>query len=147
MTAPVPPRPPVARLFAYGTLLPGEVRWRFLEPFVVDEGAPDRAHGRLYDTGLGYPAAVFSPGSRAAAEVVHGRTFVLRPERAEEALAVLDDVEGAVDGDYRRVRLTTGAGLEAWGYECGGALELTPIESGSWLAHRRGGDVSAPFGG
>jgi gamma-glutamylcyclotransferase (GGCT)/AIG2-like uncharacterized protein YtfP len=138
----MPVEPGGPRLFAYGTLLPGELRWHFLEPFAVDTGIPDRVAGRLFDTGLGYPAARFGPDG-----VIHGRTFVLRPERADEALAVLDGVEGAVDGDYRRARLTTSAGLDAWGYECAGDLVLTPIESGSWLTHRHGHDLPPASGG
>ncbi len=44
-------------LFVYGTLLPGETRWHFLEGFVVGDGRADSLLGQLFDTGLGYPAA------------------------------------------------------------------------------------------
>ncbi|MCX6519243.1 MAG: gamma-glutamylcyclotransferase [Actinobacteria bacterium] len=123
-------------LFAYGTLLPGDVRWHFLQRFVTDEGLVDRADGRLFDTGEGYPAAVFGAGIPAS--VIHGRVFTLLAELVDEALATLDDVEGAVAGDYRRVEIVTHEGRSAWAYAYGGGLTLAPIEGGSWAAHRAG---------
>ena len=115
-------------LFVYGTLRPGDVRWPFLESFVADVGTADTTAGEVFDTGLDYPAAVFGgPGS------IVGRTYRLLPERVDEALALLDRVEGAVDGLYRRVRVTTGRGLTAWAYAYGDGLELTPIPSGDWF--------------
>ena len=123
-------------LFAYGTLLPGDVRWHFLQRFVTDEGLVDRADGRLFDTGEGYPAAVFGAGDQEA--VIHGRVFTLVAELVDEALATLDDVEGAVAGDYRRVEIVTHEGRAAWAYAYGGGLTLAPIEGGSWAAHRAG---------
>ena len=115
-------------LFVYGTLRPGDVRWSFLEPFVADAGAVDSVAGRLFDTGLDYPAAVFD-GDHSIA----GRTYLLRSDRLDEALAVLDEEEDTVLGLYRRVEVTTGSGLRAWAYEYGDGLELTPIESGDWF--------------
>ena len=47
-------------IFCYGTLLPGQERWQFLAPFVLAY-EPDQVSGRIYDTGLGYPAALFYP--------------------------------------------------------------------------------------
>ncbi len=123
---------PRSRLFAYGTLLPGDARWGFLQPFAVDKGTPDSADGQLYDTGEGYPAAVFD-----AAAVVHGRVFQFATDRLDEALSVLDEVEGAVAGDYRRVEILTHGGYIAWAYAYGGGLRLAPILDGSWVAHRR----------
>ena len=52
-------------LFVYGTLRPGEVRWHHLQPYVVDDGVDDTAAGHLFDTGLGYPAALFAEGAPA----------------------------------------------------------------------------------
>jgi gamma-glutamylcyclotransferase (GGCT)/AIG2-like uncharacterized protein YtfP len=127
-----------ATLFAYGTLLPGDVRWHFLQRFVTDDGVVDRADGRLFDTGEGYPAAVFGAGIRAS--VIHGRVFTLVADLVDEALATLDEVEGAVEGDYRRVEIVTHEGRVAWAYAYGGGLALAPIEGGSWAAHRAAGD-------
>lgn len=126
-------------LFAYGTLLPGDVRWHFLQRFVVDEGVVDRAGGRLFDTGEGYPAAVFGPAPDVPVSdvpVIHGRVFTFVAGLVDEALATLDEVEGAVAGDYRRVEIVTHEGRAAWAYAYGGGLTLAPIEGGSWPAHR-----------
>lgn len=115
-------------LFVYGTLRPGDVRWSFLEPFVADAGVADTVAGRLFDTGLDYPAAVFGDEG-----VIVGRSYPLRSDTLERALAVLDEEEDTVLGLYRRVQVTTGRGLRAWAYEYGSGLELTPIESGDWF--------------
>ena len=119
-------------LFVYGTLLPAQSRWHFLAPWLPDEhtGAVDRVAGRLFDTGQGYPAAVFGGD-----EAIHGRVMWLRPDDLEAALAQLDEVEGAVAGDYRRVVVSTEGGRDAWAYEYGGGLALEPISDGSWLGH------------
>jgi len=134
--AAVPPDP-ITHLFVYGTLRPGDVRWHFLEPFVVDEGWDDTATGSVFDTGLGYPAAVFgaaaAPGPATAANTIHGRTYPLLESSRQRCLDVLDDVEGVVDGGYRRIAIMTGAHARAWAYEYGSGLDLTLIESGDWL--------------
>jgi gamma-glutamylcyclotransferase (GGCT)/AIG2-like uncharacterized protein YtfP len=117
----------IAYLFVYGTLQPGDVRWPILAPYVRGEGVADHVAGRIYDTGRGYPAAVFDePGT------IVGRTYRLRPDRLDEALAVLDEEEFSVPGGYRRIVVTTAAGRRAWAYEYGQGLDLTPITNGSW---------------
>ena len=115
-------------LFVYGTLRPGDVRWPFLERFVADTGVDDTADGSVYDTGREYPAAVFGGDGS-----IIGRTYALRSELLDETLDLLDEVESAVDGLYRRVVITTGRGLEAWAYAYGEGLVLTPIPSGDWF--------------
>lgn len=121
-------RHPIISLFVYGTLRPGDVLWSFLAPFVADDGVDDTVGGRVYDTGLGYPAAIF--GEQGS---VVGRTYQLRADRLDEALASLDELEGTYTGLYSRVALTTGRGIVAWAYAYGTGLELTPIESGDWF--------------
>jgi gamma-glutamylcyclotransferase (GGCT)/AIG2-like uncharacterized protein YtfP len=120
----------VRSLFVYGTLRRGDVRWSFLEPYVHDDGVDDTVAGTLFDTGLGYPAAVFDPG---ATTTIVGRTYHLVAERLDVALTVLDDEEDTVLGLYRRVIVTTGSGRRAWAYAYGAGLELTPIDSGDWF--------------
>jgi gamma-glutamylcyclotransferase (GGCT)/AIG2-like uncharacterized protein YtfP len=123
----------ITHLFVYGTLRPGQQRWPFLAPFVVDEGHDDSASGVLYDTGNDYPAARFDrPGT------IHGRVYSLHPGRLDEALQLLDDVEGAVVDLFRRVPITTSTGNEAWAYEYCGETQFEEITSGNWLAHRSG---------
>jgi gamma-glutamylcyclotransferase (GGCT)/AIG2-like uncharacterized protein YtfP len=115
-------------LFVYGTLRPGDVRWPLLQRYVADQGVDDAAVGRVFDTGLDYPAAVFGEGGQ-----ISGRTYLLKARLLTEALAVLDEEEDTVVGLYRRVRVTTAAGIDAWAYAYGHGLELTPIPSGDWF--------------
>lgn len=107
------------------------MRWHLLEPFVVDGGQPDSVAGELFDTGLDYPAAVFNGRG-----TIHGHAFELVGESLPTALDVLDEVEGTVEGEYRRLLVRTANGIDAWAYESGPSLELTPIASGDWFLHR-----------
>lgn len=120
-------------MFVYGTLRPGDVRWPLLEPFVVDDGWDDTAIGRLFDTGLDYPAALFDarvePGG-----TIRGRTYPLLATSVDRCLEVIDAEEDTVHGLYRRIAITTGAGVQAWAYEYGDGLDLQPIDSGDWFA-------------
>ena len=127
----------IRHIFVYGTLRPGDVRWHILEPFVLDDGWSDSVDGQLYDTGLDYPAAVFEHEA-----TIHGHTFALLEASTSRALEVLDEVEGTVDGDYSRVVVRTGRGVDAWAYACGDGLDLTPIPSGDWFRHRPPGPVT-----
>jgi gamma-glutamylcyclotransferase (GGCT)/AIG2-like uncharacterized protein YtfP len=122
-----------AHLFVYGTLRPGESRWHHLQPYVVDDGFTDTASGRLFDTGQGYPAALFGPHHVTPGPVIHGHTFGLLEASLVQALEHLDAVEGAVRGLYRRIVVQTAAGVRAFAYEYGGGLDLAPIDSGDWL--------------
>jgi gamma-glutamylcyclotransferase (GGCT)/AIG2-like uncharacterized protein YtfP len=123
-------RSQIAHLFVYGTLRPGDVRWPILAPFTGDGGEPDSVTGRVYDTGLGYPAAVFGESG-----TIVGRTHLLRRDLLDDALRALDDEESSVPGGYRRVVVTTARGIRAWAYEYGGGLELSHIAGGDWLLH------------
>jgi gamma-glutamylcyclotransferase (GGCT)/AIG2-like uncharacterized protein YtfP len=91
------------RLFVYGTFLPGEPRWPILEPFadaVLDAGAA----GTLWDTGRGYPAAVFGgPGE------IPGALVTIEPARWDELVVLLDEIEGE-GALYRRVEIETSSG-------------------------------------
>ncbi|HEX3621679.1 MAG TPA: gamma-glutamylcyclotransferase [Acidimicrobiales bacterium] len=96
-------------VFVYGTLMPGGPLWPALRPYAMSE-APATAAGRLWDTGLGYPAARFEvveggPG----AGVVPGVLVAIASDRAPQALAMLDEIEeeGVL---YRRVELATSRG-------------------------------------
>lgn len=123
---------PVEHLFVYGTLRPGEVRWHHLAPFVVGDGLDTSTTGALFDTGRGYPAAVF--GAAAGVDVpIIGRAYRLTD--IANALALLDEVESAVEGLYTRVVVRLAAGIDAWAYQCGDpALMQRPISGGDWLS-------------
>ena len=115
-------------IFCYGTLLPGEERWQFLAPFVLAY-EPDQVSGRIYDTGLGYPAALFDRGG-----IIHGFRFRLDPAQLLDALSLLDEIEGAVEGLYHRVQVTTAMGAQVHAYQYGGTPEgLVDIPEGNWL--------------
>ena len=118
----------ITHLFVYGTLRPGQQRWPFLAPFVVDEGVETSVVGTLYDTGHGYPAAKFGSDG-----VIHGRVYPLNLDRVDECLVLLDEVEGAVQDLFRRVWVTTSTGVEAWAYEYCDDARFREIPSGDWL--------------
>ena len=90
-------------VFVYGTLMPGGLAWSVLAPFAL-ASEPATAPGQLFDTGAGYPAAVFTAG-----DTIEGAYVTLAPDRREEAWARLDRYEG-VGTLYRRVAITTSAG-------------------------------------
>ena len=127
-------------LFVYGTLRPGEVRWHHLAPFVADEGELDSVAGRLFDTGLGYPAASFSiDAATESLDSISGVTFRLAASTYGEAIVHLDEVEGAVRGLYRRAEVITARGVRAWVYEYGvdpddPDIALIRIAGGDWVA-------------
>jgi gamma-glutamylcyclotransferase (GGCT)/AIG2-like uncharacterized protein YtfP len=109
-------------VFIYGTLLPTESRWPLLEPFAIDARAATVA-GRLFDTGRGYPCALFS-----GAGSIPGAVVAIDAARIGEVLALLDEVEGVAFGLYERVVVTTDDGEAVWSYAWLGDMdELTPI--------------------
>ena len=102
--------------------MPGRLRWGLLEGVAVSH-APDSVAGRLWDTGEGWPAARFSrPLGVSALESVDpvdpagtipGWVVAVRAADLAGLLPVLDEVETG----FRRVRVRTLGGAEAWGYE------------------------------
>jgi gamma-glutamylcyclotransferase (GGCT)/AIG2-like uncharacterized protein YtfP len=95
----------VNAIFVYGLLKPGFSLYGVAEPFVVSS-KPATASGRLYDAGV--PAARFDEDG-----AIEGFVFWLDPDRIDEALKVLDELEdeGQV---YRRqeINATTAEGEE-----------------------------------
>ena len=141
----VPATPPgwhtlgvLTTVFVYGTLMPGHLRWGLIAPFAIRHQAAT-AHGQLYDTGKGWPAARFAPPLHNRDQVgpdttvVHGWLVELTPAQASTLMGQLDDVEGAVAADehgtyptagptggvpeYRRVQIRTTDGTDAWAYQ------------------------------
>jgi len=112
------------RVFVYGTLMPGQSRWRHLSPYAASWQRATTI-GWLWDTGCGYPAATFDDGGRE----IPGVAVVLAPGKAAAALRVLDEIEG--EGSlYRRVEITTSHGL-AVSYQWLGATDgLRPLPDG-----------------
>lgn len=118
------------RLFVYGTLKAGHCRWPHLAPHVVggvDGMLAATTDGRLYDTGLDYPAARFDhPGT------IHGQLARLAPATLAAALDLLDEIEGGVTGDYHRLVVRTHDGTEAWAYQYGMDPVGLPDLDGRW---------------
>ena len=122
----------INHVFVYGTLLPGDVRWRYLAQFVSDEGVADSVGGSLFDTGFDYPAAVFDDSG-----TILGRTFAVArrvARRLPRACSTWRRTPSVAGTDGSPIR--THRGTEVWSYEYGFGLDLTPIPSGDWLAHR-----------
>ena len=104
-------------VFAYGTLQPGEWRWRHVEPHVIHHG-PNSATGRRVDTGLGFPGMI--PDESAT---IHGTLLRIRPESRHELIHLLDSIEGHPDF-YQRSLLRLHSGELAWAYIwCGDSHE------------------------
>lgn len=101
-------------LFVYGTLMPGHLRWAVLEPHALS-WRPAAVEGHLYDTGEGWPAAVFVPGE----DLVKGWAVDLDPAVADVVMAHLDDVEGVEHGLFRRVEVALLDGEPVVAYELG----------------------------
>ncbi len=112
------------RLFVYGTLMPGEVRWPALEPHAL-ASLRASAKGHLWDTGAGYPAARFDP----VGDDVPGVLVEIAPELRGDVIGLLDRIEG--EGVlFRRVEVLTSAG-PAISYEWIGPTEgLSPLPDG-----------------
>ena len=91
-------------LFVYGTLGPDGEAWDYLEPYVRAVAAVT-VPGQLFDTGRGYPAAVFEAGT----SVVHGWRCTL----VDFPITELDSYEG---DEYTRgpVRCSDGVVAEAY---------------------------------
>jgi gamma-glutamylcyclotransferase (GGCT)/AIG2-like uncharacterized protein YtfP len=122
------------RLFAYGTLAPDDS-----EAAARDGWTCDTVRGRLFDLGP-YPALVDVDDPEAG--WVEGYVHAIDPA----ALAgPLDDYEGVAEGLYRRVAVTSGAGLRVWVYVY--ARPLPPTSRGplaGWSGRRGGLGFEGP---
>jgi len=119
----------INKVFVYGTLLNGEVRsphmsdCRLLSTFEVP--------GILYDTGRGYPAAVFNHNSET---LITGELYSM--SNPEKKINELDDVEFLEAGLFKRVQLSYG-GAEFYSYPAGSEIQAcmipqNKITEGNW---------------
>ena len=111
-------------VFVYGTLKPGHLRWPIVAPF-VDATEPVEVEGRLWDTGNDFPAARFGPPGRIRGVLLHLKAGV-----EEEAVRLLDEVEGEFLYDRVEVRATDGRTAVA--YEWKGATDAFVELDGTW---------------
>ena len=86
-----------------------------------------RFPGALYDTGRGYPGAVFAPGD----DLVHGWCCTL----VGASLEALDEFEG---DEYERITVRCTDGTEALGYHWIAPVDGVQVRlpDGSWGARR-----------
>lgn len=120
------------RLFVYGTLAPGRSAWSVIAAWATGTPSEDRVAGALYDTGRGYPAAVFDgPGETVdTGNAVHGYVVELDPAGAAEAFTTLDRYEGP---EYERTVVRTERGVEVATYAWIAPLAgCRPVPGGRW---------------
>ena len=122
----------IDKIFVYGTLQRGEERSCYMRDCRLS-GILE-VPGRLYDTGRGYPAAVFDGESDST---VSGELYIMESPtlRIEE----LDRVEGVDSGLFRRSRIKN-PGAEFFCYEPGPLLKDVVsvgnrIQDGRWRTH------------
>lgn len=135
-------RPVIARLFVYGTLMPGHLRWPTLEPFLGSGPLairPAAVAGVLYDSGNGWPVAVFDDGPAGDAHgaqrlklrtgTVPGVVVDLDPDRLGQAMLVIDVVEDTATDALARIEVVTVSGEVAWAYHHPGPVgDMVRIE-------------------
>jgi gamma-glutamylcyclotransferase (GGCT)/AIG2-like uncharacterized protein YtfP len=113
-------------LFVYGTLAPDEDAWHLIEPYVTRR-VPAAARGVLYDTGRGYPGAVFGPGE----ELVRGWCCTM----PDAPLECLDAFEGP---EYERIAVECVDGTRAITYRWVAALDgCRVVAGGDWAERAR----------
>ncbi|HEY3834678.1 MAG TPA: gamma-glutamylcyclotransferase family protein [Acidimicrobiia bacterium] len=116
----------IRRLFVYGTLMLGHEAWPLIEPY-AEATVPTTVRGRLFDTGAGYPAAVFATDG----PTITGSAVTLHATRVAHALDVLDRYEGP---EYRRIVVDDDHG-PLYAYEWIAARDsLIELPSGCWNA-------------
>jgi gamma-glutamylcyclotransferase (GGCT)/AIG2-like uncharacterized protein YtfP len=105
----------IIHVFVYGTLKSGECRERCW-PYRPMKIQPATLRASLYDLGP-FPAIVAGP------DLMHGEVWELSPQHVQEALRVLDEVEGFArrEGDLfirKAVRCDSDDGrqIAAWAY-------------------------------
>jgi gamma-glutamylcyclotransferase (GGCT)/AIG2-like uncharacterized protein YtfP len=104
----------IGRMFVYGTLMPGRLRWPLLEPFATGH-RPATVPGELYDAGRGWPVAVLADSPDGTGHVP-GYVVELDPGSLAACLALIDDVEETETDELRRIEVVTTAGERAWAY-------------------------------
>jgi len=110
-------------LFVYGTTMPGHYRYSRIEEYVASTSR-DTASGRIFDTGVGYPAAKFG-----GTGTIYGYVLKLRPDRASEALREYTEMES---GLFHPTTITTSSGVTATAYEYIDSIEGMPAVTGEW---------------
>lgn len=122
----------IDKIFVYGTLLRGEERSCYMQGCSLSRILD--VPGSLYDTGRGYPAALFDGGSDT---IVSGELYVM--EDPASKIEELDRVEGTESGLFRRSMINC-SGAEFYCYEAGtllteSATGANRIPGGNWRTY------------
>lgn len=122
----------IDKLFVYGTLLQGERRNYHLDGCSLIQSL--EIPGKLYDTGRGYPAALFDGDSK---DTVTGEIYAICGD-VDKKLRELDEIESTKIGLYKRK--STYNGHHFYVYETGELLKNhigaeNRIISGNWRRH------------
>ena len=122
----------INKVFVYGTLLQGETLSHHMSDCKLLQTLEIR--GSLYDTGMGYPTAVFDRNSETN---IHGELFLM--QRPESKIAELDELEMTRSSQYNRVVLNYN-GASFYTYEAGAGLQnycssQYQIDTGNWRRH------------
>ncbi|MER3447848.1 MAG: hypothetical protein C4291_13920 [Candidatus Dadabacteria bacterium] len=122
----------IFKLFVYGTLLQGEMGNCYLDGCKLIRSA--EIPGKLYDTGRGYPAALFDSNSK---ETVTGEIYAICGD-ADKKLREIDKIEGTEIDLYKRKPIYNRHHFYV--YETGGLLKRyirteNRIPSGNWRRH------------
>jgi gamma-glutamylcyclotransferase (GGCT)/AIG2-like uncharacterized protein YtfP len=111
--------------FVYGTTMPDHLRYPLIEEYIA-AFVPDRVTGRLYDTGIGYPAAKFGGGQ----SMIEGYRLEIRDGREVEARRAFTALE---TGLFDPVTIRTESGATVTAYEWIGSVDrMELIEEGRW---------------
>jgi len=122
----------IDKIFVYGTLQRGEVKSGFMRGCRLSDII--EVPGSLYDTGRGYPAALFDDKSDSN---VYGELYTM--EEPSSKLEELDRVEGTETGLFKRSRIKF-SDMEFFSYEAGLLLKETAtggnrILNGNWRTY------------
>jgi gamma-glutamylcyclotransferase (GGCT)/AIG2-like uncharacterized protein YtfP len=116
------------RLFVYGTLMPGHLRWSMLAGVSRGPAVAGWAPGTLYDTGQGWPAARFEHiagdpwgmSTRVPGFVVELATPDAEAWRALDRMEGIGDPADPARDPYERIRVEAvvgpGQAVVAWSY-------------------------------
>lgn len=96
------------KIFLYGTLMPGQSRgasipYQHVIPTSIVMNAVVRAYGLFYYAHGNFPIAVVHHQPALNAMTIKGKLLSIKPERLEEVLEILDEVEGVSSNLFRRL--------------------------------------------
>jgi periplasmic divalent cation tolerance protein len=125
-------------VFVYGTLRPGS--WnhdRWLAPWLAAPCRPASLRGHALHHHDGLPYLV--PDTSVRDDVVVGDVADVDPDRYDDAMAALDELEGVDIGHLVRVEVELVGGEPAWAYVAGPLVADalgpdTHVVRGDWLS-------------